>query len=209
LGTRYEREVTPVPNDEGTQETDDRPSKLNIPETPEDVMKVWKKKLEELPKLDQVAVDKRLREMVSIQIPDTLLLPEGYIKLFGQLQHLRGEALKIASLVNKHHKTRVAAMKSMQAIFQGRSTRKSVGEREAEAESWLIYVKRSFVDVDVLNDFAKDTVDSINRATADAVQQLKSINQFGVPTQLLDASQAVNMSQSWDEVTESENTEDE
>ena len=135
-----------------------------------------------------------MMEMLSARIPDGLLLPEGYLRLIGQLQNLRGEALQTAALVNRHHKIRVAAVKSMQAIFQGMSTRKSVGEREAEAEGWLIYVKRSFVDIDVLNDLVKDSVDSINRATADVVQQIKTINQFGVPTGLLDASRAVDIS---------------
>ena len=185
-----------MPDDEGTQEPTAQPApaaKLQVLTSPEDVMQVWRDKIAELPKLDVVATDRRLREMLRIEIPPSLLLPDGYIKLFGQLQHLRGEALQIAALVNRHHKTRVAAIKSMQAIFVGMSTRKSVGEREAEAETWLIFVKRAFIDVDVLNDLAKDTVDGINRSVADAVQQLKSINQFGVPTGLLDASQAVHM----------------
>ena len=68
--------------------------------------------------------------------------------------------------------------------------------------------KRAFIDVDVLNDLAKDTVDGINRSVADAVQQLKSINQFGVPTGLLDASQAVHLPDLIDDLSDTE-TEDE
>jgi len=186
-------------DDEGTQETTTKSPRVPVPESPEDVMRVWRDKIAELPKLDPAAAERRLVDMLNIRIPSSLLLPDGYIKLFGQLQHLRGEALQILALVNKHHKVRVAAIKSMQAIFFGMSARKSVGEREADAETWLIYVKRSFIDVDVLNDLAKDALDGINRSVADAVQQLKSINQFGVPTGLLDASQAVDMTDLVDE----------
>lgn len=199
-----------MPDDEGTQEPTQpaQATKLQVPETPEDVMKVWRKKIEELPKLDVAATERRLLEMQGIRIPTSLLLPDGYIKLFGQLQHLRGETLRIIALVNKHTKNRKAAIASMAAIFVGMSTRKSVGEREADAETWLIYVKRSFVGVDVLNDLAKDTLDGINRSVADAVQQLKSINQFGVPTGLLDASQAVDMTDLVDEGSD-DNSEEE
>ena len=183
--------------------------RLVFPETPEDVMKVWRDKIKSLPDIDIHDVTKRLCQMQSVHIPTELLLPEGYISLFGQLQHLRQEALAIVSLVTRHHKTRKAAISSMQSIYQGMSTRKSVGEREAEAENWLIYVKRNFIDIECLYDHAKDVLEGINRAASDAVQQLKSINQFGIPSGLLDASQAVQITTIWDDESETDNSEEE
>jgi len=175
-----------------------KPVQVPVLTSPEEVMVIWRTRIEELPKLDVSAARQRLQEMQTIRIPAELMMPEGYIKLFGKLQALRGEALQIVALVNEHFKTRVAAVKSMQAIFPGMSTRKSVGEREAEAESWLIYVERGFTEMDVLNDLAKGTLDHVNRSVADAVQQLKSINQFSVPSGLLDSSRAVPIPHEWD-----------
>jgi len=84
----------------------------------------------------------------------------------------------------------------MQSIFQKFAEGKSVAARDAEVDYWIIFFKRSFCAVDNLYDLAKRSVDFINRSTADVVQQIKVVNQYGIPTGVLDVSQAVSVQMS-------------
>lgn len=187
--------------DDARRESPDVP---DAPKTPEEAMAVWKAEVDALPPIEYGATKDRLRQMLSIRVPAELLKPEAYIAILGRLQQMRGEVLQLRSNVNDHFKTRARAIKSLQSIFRGMSGRGTVADREAEAENWLIYVQRSAAHYEVLKDRADDVLDLINRSIADVVNQIKTVNFYGVPTGMLDASMAVDIPDSWDKFGESD-----
>ncbi|MDD5414642.1 MAG: hypothetical protein PHH96_07450 [Smithellaceae bacterium] len=174
------------------------------PKTPEEAMAVWKAEVDALPSLEYGQTKDRLGQIFSIRIPADLLKPEAYIAMLGRLQQLRAEVMQLRSEINDHWKVRSKAVKSLLPIFRGMSGRGTVADREAEAENWLIYVQRSVVHYEVLKDRADDAIDLINRSIADVVTQIKTINFYGVPTGMLDASMAVDIPDSWEQAGESD-----
>lgn len=173
----------------------DASQKDTRPKSPEAAMQVWRDAINALSPLDYDATKEALAQF-RVKIPERLLKYESYLKVLARLQNLRTDLLEIKAVVDEHFIMKDKAVRNLQKILVAMAERKTVMEKEGEAEIWLIHLQKLTKRAEILRSLTDDVLGNLDAAIMQVGRQIK-VTDIAVRTQTIDVSMATDLPNGW------------
>ena len=170
----------------------------SIPQTPEEAVGVWREEISSLPPIDHDEVKRIISESRRVDVPEQLLTYGSFLRILAKVQNIKTKLLDTKAIVDEHYIKKTKAVKNLQKILITMSDKKTVKEREGDAENWLIHLHRLTSRVEVLKALMDDAIENLEMVMTQLGRQVR-VADMAVRTQTIDVTTAIDLPLDWGE----------